>query len=134
MSNRTCLLGKIEVPSAWNGSWERNRRVLRELPEEGEWPWLIRGMFSTTPERVSYAYRAHFFAAELKGIEEDWGEWLEKFEDLLRRLEWTSATVHLETEQMGEHSYRWLADDPRAGAPAAAWRFEGGPREFSGAG
>ena len=87
-----------------------------------------RGVRPVSPGR---ARRAHIFAAEMKGIEEAWGEWLGKLEALLKGMEWTFATVHLETEQVGDHSYHWFADDPRDRVPVLEWRFEGGPREFS---
>ena len=69
MGNETRIYGAIQVPR-WKG-WERaiepNLAVIDGLPDEGEWRWLIRGMFHLTPERVSYGNYLISFAAAQKG-------------------------------------------------------------------
>lgn len=130
MSNETSILGKIRVPVEWIAARESNLRVISELPDEDEWPPLVRDMFAVTPDSVSYRSRSIFFAAEIKGLDESWPEWLTKFEALLRRMQWNSVTLHLETEYHGDHDYWWVANNPVEGKPVAFWDSGGGPRKF----
>ena len=62
---------------------------------------------------------------------------LDKFEHILKQLYWSSVTIHLETELVGDHKYQWLydfeimdnllSDNPK---PISKWEFTGGPRKF----
>lgn len=53
-------------------------------------------------------FGANYFGASLKAVEWHWAEWLAKFEQLLSGLEGMSATVHLQTELVGDLTYKWL--------------------------
>lgn len=79
-----------------------NRTALAQLPHEDPYPPLVRGMFGLTfgPMLTHRAHIIHFGWAT-KNFAEDWPEWLGKFEVLLRRLVWFSATVHVEGEYDG---------------------------------
>jgi hypothetical protein len=90
-----------------------NAAVLAELPAEDEWPWLVRGMFALPAGWPHGAYRSQVihFGASLKDEPQDracWDGWVRKFEALLRRLYWRSATLHLATEFEHERVFRWL--------------------------
>ena len=89
-----------------------NAPVIAELPEEGEWPWLVRGMFALPAPWPQGTYQSQLihFGASLKDEPGDravWEQWLQKFEALLRNLYWFSAVVHLETEFEPDRVYRW---------------------------
>lgn len=92
---------------------EVNRRVLMELPSVEEWPLLSREMFAL-PSEVLVVDDVHTdvvpFGSSYKGVEYEWQEWLARFEALLRRMYWVSATVHLETEYNGTHTFVWHTD------------------------
>lgn len=91
----------------------KNAAVIAALPAEDEWPFLVRGMFAL-PERWPFGtYRAHVihFGASFKDEPSDhavWDTWLGKFEAVLRRLYWWSATLHLQTEFEAARVYEWL--------------------------
>ena len=101
--------------------WHHNRRVIRSLPSQDDWPFLTRHMFSASPmfgsrcdaARTTATYRGPvvYFGGSFSSIYTQWQEWLEKFEALLRRMYWEHAVVILVTEWMGQHVYRWDAED-----------------------
>jgi hypothetical protein len=90
-----------------------NAAALAELPAEDERPWLVRGMFALPAGWPHGTYRAQVihFGASFKDEPPDracWDAWVGKFEALLRRLHWWSATLHLVTEFEPERVFRWL--------------------------
>jgi hypothetical protein len=92
---------------------ERNAATLADLPVEDKWPWLVRGMFALPGSWPEGTYRTQVihFGASLKDEPRDrscWDLWLGKFESLLRKLYWLSATVHLQTEFEPDRVFRWL--------------------------
>lgn len=93
---------------------ERNRLVMMSLPSIEEWPLLSREMFSM-PVQVMDLEEAHtdvmHFGISYKSVEYEWQSWLEKFEEVLKQMYWVSATVHLETEFNGTHTFTWDAED-----------------------
>lgn len=76
----------------------------------GDFPLTCRGAWATRAcLRPSAAlFRAIRFGASFKAVEWDWSEWLAKFEQLLSGLDGMSATVHLQTELVGDPTYKWL--------------------------
>ena len=90
-----------------------NSDMLAALPAEDEWPALVRGMFALPAAWPHGTYRSQVihFGASFKDEPQDrlcWDNWLVKFETLLRRLHWWSATLHLVTEFEPERVYRWV--------------------------
>lgn len=82
------------------------------------------------PLRGGYRGTIIHFGGRFKSIEEEWVEWLAKYEALLGRLYWESSTAHLDTELAGAFRLDWwvenwsshLALPPR---PPATWAFRG---------
>jgi hypothetical protein len=135
MSNETRVFGYIEIPT-WEGSKkekvdELNWSAINELPDEGEWPWLIKGMFSQAPERVSYRGHLIHFAASIKGVDEEWANWLGKFEMLLKNMYWRTVELRLLTEYSGDHEYSWMAEFTGEIEPVKKWKFFGECRNFN---
>ena len=134
MSNETRVYGYIEVPVGTGIDIEQaidlNWKAVNSLPEEGKWPWLIRGMFSLSPERVGYRGRLFHFAAAMKGVDEEWEKWLKKFERLLEKMFWITAELKLITEYSGDHQFSWVAELPESVMPVRDWEFIGSHRSF----
>jgi len=118
----------------------RNKKVIDTLPVNDEtFPWITRSMFLVPDPDKDKMYRDQVIVigASYKSVEHEWDKWLDKFEAILRQLYWSSATIHLETELVGNHKYEWafdinqpdnwISDNPQ---PTNVWTFEGGPREF----
>ncbi|GMG87663.1 hypothetical protein [Biformimicrobium ophioploci] len=90
-----------------------NRNAILELPSADEWPFLCRDMFSIPTVKVKqsqYHTDVIHFGASYRAVEYEWDQWMKKFEELLARMYWVSATVHLETELSGTHSFSWESD------------------------
>ncbi|WP_028239192.1 hypothetical protein [Stutzerimonas azotifigens] len=113
---------------------ESNRQVLEALPRGGDWPFIGREMFSFEQRDDAGLYQTQVihFGASYRAVEYEWTLWIRRFEALLRKLYWTQAVVHLETELNGSHTFRW---ETAAGTHApgthplkmrCAWEREGG--------
>ena len=113
-----------------------NEKILQALPEEDTYPWITKWMFSTVPVNTQHIYRNQVihFGASYKGVESDWKIWIEKFEDILKQLHWFDATVHLVTENFGQHTYSWIMKiedyDSNTIHPTTSWNFSGGKMLF----
>ena len=76
-----------------------NDGVLAGLPSDDPWPPLCRSLFSVTGDNMMHgAFRGQrliHFAGHFNHLLSHLGEWLDKFEHLLRRLYWVDAEVLL---------------------------------------
>ncbi len=91
-----------------------NRTRLLELPRsfDEDSPFLCADMFSLPGVDLftgSYHTQVIHFGASYRAVEYEWELWMQKFENLLRKMYWVSATVHLETELSGKHTFLWEA-------------------------
>ena len=93
---------------------EINRRVLQSLPSSEDWPLLSREMFAL-PANAIVVDDLHTdvvpFGSSYKGVEYEWEQWIARFEAILQKMFWVSATVHLETECNGTHTFTWSSDE-----------------------
>lgn len=89
-----------------------NREAMLSLPHADEWPFLSQEMFAIpqleTPV-ANYQTEVMHFGASYKAVEYEWDQWISQFESLLSQMYWVSATVHLETELSGTHTFIWEA-------------------------
>ena len=100
-----------------------NESVLNALPVLDDWPPLSRHMFGWAPASenvITYGRRPLHFAAGLKEVDWEIGEWLDKFEDLLRRLYWDRVVLHIEFGQALPRSMTWTTK------PGYVHLFKGG--------
>ena len=118
---------------------ERNSEVILQLPDDDEWPCLVRGQFALPAPWPQGRYLSQIihFGLSLKDDpdSETFSDlWLTKFEGLLRRLYWWSAVVHIEREMFLDRTYTWavtekslnmlLSDNPQ---PVQDWKRETDP-------
>jgi len=93
---------------------DQNRQVLASLPSAESWPLISREMFALPPNAI-VVDDLHTdvvpFGNSYKGVEYEWEQWIARFESLLKKMFWVSATVHLETELSGTHTFTWSTDD-----------------------
>ncbi len=90
-----------------------NRQAMLELPSAESWSLLNREMFAVPDKHcgdLELSTDVMHFGASYRGVEHEWQYWLEQFEKLLRKMYWVSATVHLETELSGLHSFVFETD------------------------
>lgn len=115
MDQESIVYGCIKDSAALNEEVERrrnNRRALLDLPRADDWPFLSQEMFSIPSLDLSsgrYQTDVVHFGASYKAVEYEWEQWIAAFEDLLKQMYWVSATVHLETELSGTHTFVWNA-------------------------
>ena len=92
---------------------DTNRVVMQELPSAEDWPLISREMFAMPAPAIalddSQTDVVHF-GSSYKAVEHEWEQWLGKFEQMLKRMYWVSATVHLETELNGRHTFTWESE------------------------
>jgi hypothetical protein len=87
-----------------------NRDAMLELPHAEDWPFLSQEMFSVpqvNSPMLNYQSDVIHFGASYKAVEYEWDQWIAQFESLLSKMYWVSATVHLETELSGTHTFTW---------------------------
>jgi len=93
---------------------DTNRNVLMSLPSIEDWPLLSREMFSM-PVPCTDLFQMQtdvmHFGSSYKAVEHEWDQWIARFEEMLKGMYWVSATVHLETELNGRHTFTWEAED-----------------------
>lgn len=92
-----------------------NWLAIQQLPlgADDEWPLLCREMFSIPGDNAfigTYQTQLIHFAASYRAVEYEWEQWLAQFEALLKSMYWGSATVHLETELSGKHTFHWHSE------------------------
>lgn len=90
-----------------------NRAAMLSLPTADEWPFICQEMFSIPQNDVlnnNYQTEVMHFGASYKAVEHEWDQWIAQFEALLSKMYWVSATVHLETELSGTHTFTWEAN------------------------
>lgn len=144
MGHITIVYGNI-IGAAWKTHdytklQRLNREYLSSLPTTDTYPWIHRNMFNVPdPTNIEGTYRDQVitFGASYKTVEYEWNEWLNKYENILRQLYWTSSTIHLDSEIIGKYTFEWvfdtnqpnnwISDDPK---PTTAWEFSGGPRKL----
>src|SRR5262245_48048466 len=111
MGFQLTVYGKIDGIQSLS---ERNALVLDSLPEQDEWPWLVKRMFTMPAPWPQGTYRSQciHFGATFKDDPSDpsrFFEWIEKFEGLLKKLYWISANLHLEREfEAHDHMFIWF--------------------------
>jgi hypothetical protein len=117
MDQESIVYGCIKDSADFATDSERvrsNRKVMLTLPTADDWPYLSREMFSLPRLQLghdNYHTQVMHFGASYKAIEYEWAQWMAKFEDLLSRMYWVSAVVHLETELSGTHTFTWESSD-----------------------
>ncbi len=118
-----------------SGRRRNNRQAMLSLPKADDWPFLCQEMFAipqTETGQGNYQTEVMHFGASYKAVEYEWDQWITKFEELLGGMYWVSATVHLETELSGTHTFTWESNgsshEPGSGdmQVRCEWSHEGG--------
>lgn len=142
MGRITTLHGYIqEHPRLDKKLKKHNKSILNNLSfsKDDRWPPLTKEMFHIVdgpkPTYISYFGRIITIGASVKGIESEWEEWLNKFENLLTRIHWIEAKIMIETEWFGLLSYHWKNYNSSFDSNKAAftvlndWEFVGDRRK-----
>lgn len=111
-----CITDMIFVGDAVdiNQRREINKQVCEALPSAEDWPLLCCEMFSAVRAAMHLGdcqTDVIHFGSSYKGVEHEWNGWLQQFEALLEKMYWVTATVHLQTEYNGSHTFVWQAEE-----------------------
>ncbi len=130
---------RFEIHQKFRDKVQRNLDALASLPEQDEWPFLSRTLFSSSTNTIQTTYKSQIihFGGSFKSIEWNWEEWLAKFEVLLSKMYWDEVQLHLLSEMYtSSFHYTWKSEenalDTKYSNPIAHWTFSGGPRTFEG--
>ena len=143
MAHESIVYGIIDTGER-NRDGERDRRMaLNKLAigqlADSKGVLVPRGMFAVSNHSATFRTQLVHFAASHNYLEDRWHEWLDEFEQLLRRMCWLGVDVHVFFDQISKSfTYSWsisstaiaeslYADPPR---PTSNWVFEGGPRDL----
>ena len=125
MGHEAIVSGRI-VGARWRVgerfSWthELNREALATVPEDDDWPWVVRGIFALPAPFPQGTYRCQVihFGLSIKDEPTDrgiWDLWLGKFEAVLRRLYWWSALAQVDTEFEPPRVFEWAPTEAARG-------------------
>jgi hypothetical protein len=115
MDQESIVYGCIKDASHYDrdsGRRKVNRQAMLNLPKADGWPFLCQEMFAIPQievDHANYQTEVMHFGASYKAVEYEWESWIQQFETLLSQMYWVSATVHLETELSGTHTFVWEA-------------------------
>lgn len=88
-----------------------NLQAIQALPEGDGWELFHRDLFGCNHlETLAPQSQVIHFGSSYRSIEYEWAMWMQHFENLLKRMYWASAVVHLETETNGTHTFRWESE------------------------
>ncbi|WP_299224164.1 hypothetical protein [uncultured Aquimarina sp.] len=143
MAHHTIIYGRISGATWKTEDYYKlhrlNVEIISSLPDDdSEFPWINTSMFSIPNEQGIFRDQVITFGASYKTLEYDWHLWIEKFEEILKKLFWFDVTIHAEFEVMGDYKYDWLIDIDKIDKwhketpePISQWKFKSdGPRTF----
>jgi hypothetical protein len=125
VGHEAIIYGRI-VGASWRVgeqfTWthDLNREVLAKLPEDDDWPWVVKGIFALPAPYPQGTYRRQVihFGLSIKDEPRNrgiWDVWLGKFENVLRQLYWWSAAAHLDTDFEPPRVFEWLPTEAARG-------------------
>jgi hypothetical protein len=125
VGHEAIIYGRV-VGASWHVgdrfTWthDLNREVLAQLPADDDWPWVVRGIFALPAPYPQGTYRRQIihFGLSIKDDPDNrgiWDLWLGKFEEVLRRLYWWSAVVHLDTDFEPPRVFEWVPTEAAMG-------------------
>lgn len=121
MGHEAIVSGRI-VGARWRVgdriTWthDLNREALSAVPEDDDWPWVVRGIFALPAPYPQGTYRQQVIHFGLS-IKDDpsnrgiWDVWLGKFEAVLRRMYWSSALAQINTDFEPPRIFEWVPTD-----------------------
>lgn len=118
MGHEAIVYGRI-FGASWHAGerfrWlhDLNREAIAKVPEDDDWPWVVRGIFALPAPYPQGLYRRQVihFGLSLKDDPVDpkiWDVWLGKFEAVLRRLYWFSVVAHVQTDNGPSKVFEWV--------------------------
>jgi hypothetical protein len=125
MSHEAIIYGRVvgatwRVGDRYTWTHDLNREALGLVPEDDDWPWVVRGIFAVPALYPHGTFRRQVIHFGLS-VKDDpnnrgiWDVWLGKFETVLRLLYWWSAVVHLETDFEPPRVFKWVPTDAAMG-------------------
>lgn len=104
MGTQTIIHGRITL----KGDIGKTQKLIAALRDD-KYPRICTQMFSVgaTEHYSYYEEPVVAFAATYKSVEDDWDCFILKFEHLLKRIEFDTARIQMETEFFGLYHFFW---------------------------
>ena len=105
MGVQTIVHGRIIL----NGDFKESIKVIKSLKNDDKYPWIRTEMFSIGATEKPYYFEKPVitFGANYKGLEYFWNSFIIKFENILKKIEFDSVKIEMETEFMGTYNFFW---------------------------
>ncbi len=103
-----CIDGGMWITTDWQRLHVLNEQVIADLPDSDTYPPLCQGMFAITRGKgTRWQTQSIHFAWSAKNLDDNFLEWRQKFESLLKRLYFWKARLHIEQEIDGDATLIW---------------------------
>lgn len=102
----------------------RNEETIRQLPEDEDWPWFDKSVFSLPAPypKGTFRHQVIHFGFSMKddprNYKEDsyysgkmWNALINKFENILRQLYWSCVRLHFESDFEPTKEYTWIPSE-----------------------
>lgn len=105
MGVQTIIHGRINLI----GDFAKSREFIKSLRNDDKYPWIRTEMFCLGANEKPYFYDGPIigFAADYKGLENNWTSFIIKFENILRNIDFDTAKIQMETEFLGTYNFFW---------------------------
>ena len=112
MGTQSIVYGRILLAADKLNSinkYSKTIKYIKTLKKDNSYPFIRTEMFSLGAKERPFFYDNSIitFGATYKSVEYYWTDFIQKFENILRNIEFDTARIKLETEFLGSYDFFW---------------------------